>query len=296
MRNENVDVFDAIREAVEVGRRSGAPVQISHIKLGAMSTWGQTDRVIALLEEARESSVEVSADIYPYTYWQTTMGILFPDKNYDDPEGIRWAFDELLPPGNVLLSTYAPERRLEGLTIAEIASRRQEDPAEVYVDLMHDAIAWSEAHEARGESIIGISMAEEDVAALMAWRGTNICSDGASSGGHPRGYGSFPRVLGRYVRQQGVLSLEEAVHKMTGLTASHLGIENRGTISPGMYADLVLFDPATVEDRARIGDSTALSNGILNVWVNGRVIFADGSSTGAYAGRFLTPRSGRCTP
>lgn len=288
IRNENVAVLEAVDEAIEVGRRTGVPVQISHIKLGAISTWGQADRVIAMLESARAEGIAVSADVYPYAYWQTTMRILFPDKNYKNPEGIEWAFEKLLPPGNVHLSEYAPDRSLEGKTIADIAAQRRTDPVAVYVALMQEAIEYEKDHEGRAESIIGTSMAEEDIDAFLRWPGSNICSDGSPVGGHPRGYGAFTRVLGRYVREKKLLSLEEAVHKMTGLTARHLGLANRGILRPGAYADLVLFDPDVVRDRAVIGDSTALSDGILKVWVNGKLVFSEGGSTGEYPGRIVS--------
>ena len=135
--------------------------------------------------------------------------------------------------------------------------------------------------------MIGTSMTEDDVERLMRWPHTNICTDGELDGRHPRGFGAFPRVLGRYVRERGVLPLEESVRKMTSLAADHAGIAERGRLSPGLYADLVLFDPGKVIDRATTSDPHALSTGIERVWVNGQAVFAEGKATGIRPGRVL---------
>jgi N-acyl-D-amino-acid deacylase len=122
----------------------------------------------------------------------------------------------------------------------------------------------------------------------MQWRYTNICSDGSHASGHPRGHGSFPRVLSRFVRELGVLSLENAIFKMTGRSADAMGIRNRGRIEPGAYADLVLFDPDQIADRATMSDPTAVSVGVNSVWVNGVLAFSDGKATKRFAGRVVT--------
>jgi N-acyl-D-amino-acid deacylase len=137
------------------------------------------------------------------------------------------------------------------------------------------------------ESIIATSMSEEDLAAILRWPHANFCSDGSLAGAHPRGFGSFPRILGQYVRERGVLSLAEAVRKATGLAAAHMGFRGRGTIAPGMKADLVLFDPAAIRDRATPADPHAVSDGVLRTWVNGVVVYADGRATGARAGQVI---------
>jgi len=124
----------------------------------------------------------------------------------------------------------------------------------------------------------------------MLWEHTNICSDGSHGGGHPRGYGAFPRVLGRYVRTLGVLPLPEAIHKMTALAAQSIGVSDRGRIRTGYFADLVLFDPETIDDRSTMQDPTALSVGIEKVWVNGVLAFDNGEPTMRYPGR-IVPRS-----
>ena len=155
------------------------------------------------------------------------------------------------------------------------------------MDLIRDAEAMRVRVGHGVEDVIGTNMDERDVERILAWPHANVSSDGALDGPHPRGFGAFTRVLGRYVRERHVLSLEDAVRKMTSLSAAHVGLRGRGTIAPGMAADLVLFDPATVLDRATPQDPHAVSSGIARVWVNGVVVYEDGRTTGAYPGRVL---------
>jgi N-acyl-D-amino-acid deacylase len=138
-----------------------------------------------------------------------------------------------------------------------------------------------------GDSVMGTSMRGDDIAALIAWPHSNICSDGASPSRHPRGYGSFTKVLRVYVREQTLFSLEEAIHRMTGLAAAHMGFADRGIIRPGAYADLVLLDPETVADRSTIEQPEARSVGIRKVWVNGVAVLEQGEATGAYPGQAI---------
>jgi N-acyl-D-amino-acid deacylase len=177
------------------------------------------------------------------------------------------------------LTRYSPEPALAGRSIAEIAEQKGMDPPAALMDL----IARSSAPDA-DQSIIAKGMQEADVAALIAWPHSNICSDGTLSGAHPRGRGAFTKVLRHYVRERKLLTLEEAVHKMTGLSAAHVGIADRGVIRPGAYADLVLFDPDTVADRATYEDPLALSVGVERVWVNGVPVWAEGRPTREHPG------------
>jgi N-acyl-D-amino-acid deacylase len=145
------------------------------------------------------------------------------------------------------------------------------------------------------ESVVATGMDERDIVELYRWPFTNVCSDGALDGAHPRGFGSFPRVLGRYVREQRVLTLEEAVRKMTSLSAANIGVADRGVIRAGTSADLVLFDAAAINDRATVSDPHALSVGVKLVWVNGEIVYADGKTTGRFPGRVIR-RSGSREP
>ena len=148
--------------------------------------------------------------------------------------------------------------------------------------------------ESRGddqdESVVGTGMDERDVVRLLRLPYVNICSDGELAGAHPRGFGSFTRVLGRYVREERALTLEDAVRKMTALSAANVGLADRGTIRPGMAADLVLFDPGTVAERATVAEPHAMSVGIHAVWVNGEIVYANGRAAGAFPGRGLRRR------
>lgn len=157
------------------------------------------------------------------------------------------------------------------------------------LNLIKESIAWAKANPGGrgGESVVGTSMSEPDIAKLMAWEHTNICSDGSLSGAHPRGFGTYTRVLGRYVREQKVLTLEDAIRKMTSLAAQHVGLSRRGTIATGQFADLVLFDPGTVIDNATPADPHQVSTGIERVWVNGQTVWSAGATTAHRPGRVL---------
>jgi N-acyl-D-amino-acid deacylase len=286
MRSEDREVWKAVDEAIAIGRATGVPVQISHIKLAMKSLWGQADRLIDVLDRARASGVNITADVYPYTYWQSGMTVLFPERNFTDRAAAEFALRELAPAENLLVVGFDPDPSLNGMTLAQIAARRGSDPAETMMDLIRES-------DGSGPGIVATSMDERDVARLVAWPFSNICSDGALDGAHPRGFGSFPRVLGFYVRDRGVVPLEEAIRKMTTLSADNVGITDRGAIEPGRFADLVLFDPATVADRATTADPHAVSVGIRSVWVNGDVVYEQGGTTSARPGRVIRRAAGR---
>lgn len=288
IRNEGFELFESLDEIIEIGRQTHAPVQVSHIKVGVKKMWGQADRVLELLNRARASGVDITADLYPYTYWQSTMRVLFPNKDYEDRAGLAFMFEESTPPDRLYFASFDPDRSVEGKSVAQLARERNSDPVTVYVDLMQQVMTYEKAHpdKERVESVMGESMRDDDVARLLAWEHTNICTDGFPSG-HPRGHGTFTRVLGTYTRERGVLTLETAIHKMTGLAARHLGLKDRGVIAAGAYADLVLFDPREVADRATMVDPTALSVGIRQVWVNGQIVYENGRATGRHPGQVV---------
>ena len=295
IRSEDRWFWDAIDEIIEVGRATGMPVQVSHTKLAMRSLWGQADSLLRVLDRARASGVNITADIYPYTYWQSNLSVLLPERNFDDRASAQLALDEIAPPDGLILTEYAPEPAYVGRTVAEIARMQETDPTTAYLGLVKRAEALRVAR-ARGDSsgasgdvdgVIGISMKEPDIERIMAWPYANFCTDGSLVGRHPRGSGSFPRILGRYVRERRVLTLPEAVRKLSGLAAANVGIRDRGTIARGMRADLVLFDPKTVIDRSTLKDPGAVSDGIHTVWVNGTVVYREGKSTGAFAGRVI---------
>jgi N-acyl-D-aspartate/D-glutamate deacylase len=288
LRSEDMKLDDALREIIDIGRITGMPVQISHIKIADRQRWGQADRIIATLEKARSQGVDITADIYPYTFWNSTLKVLFPDKRYADIRSAQLACDRLFDPNGSMLVRFLPDTSLEGLMLGTIARIRRETPAQTLLHLVATAEAYRKAHpdDDGVEAIAGSSMREADVQAFTRWKHSVICSDG-NAGRHPRGYGAFPRVLGRYVRETGLLGLEEAVHKMTGLTAHQLGIRGRGLVKPGYAADLVLLDPATVTDNATLHDSHAHATGILKVWVNGTLAYDQGRTTGNATGTLV---------
>lgn len=288
IRDEEAGLMAALQEVIDIGQQTHAPVHVSHLKIGARKLWGSTDKVLKLLNDARVAGIDITADVYPYTYWQSTMRVMFPNQTYQDRAGLANTFKESTPPEGLFFARYVPDPSIVGKNVAQLAKERGKSAVDVYVELMQAVIDYEVAHpnEKQIEAVMGFSMSEDDVTHLLAWEYTNICSDGSSLG-HPRGYGTFPRVLGHYVRENKVLTLEQAVHKMTGLPARELGITDRGIIAPGAHADMVLFDPATVIDRATMQNSHALSLGIDKVWVNGRLVYQERRSTGVHAGQVV---------
>lgn len=293
LRSEDRWFWDAVEEIIAIGEATGMPVQIGHAKLAMKSWWGQADRLLARLEEARAAGVDITADIYPYPYWQSTLTVLFPERDFEDLDEARRVLEEIVPADGVLVTDYAPNPEYAGRTLDDIAAERGEEPAVTLLALIHDAEALraqrSDDEEASGgvESMIGTSMSEADIEAIMRWEHTNFCTDGSLAGSHPRGYGSFPRILGRYVRERGVMSLEEAIHKASGLAAEHMGLEERGRIEAGKIADLVAFDADTIVDRATTENPQAVSVGVAGVWVAGERVWDGSAPTGARPGRVL---------
>jgi N-acyl-D-aspartate/D-glutamate deacylase len=287
IRSEDTDLDFALDEIINIGRECKMPVKISHIKVSIKSKWGQSRQVLAALQAARAEGIDITADCYPYDFWQSTLRVLFPKRDYENLASAEYAMTDLVDPAGSYLVRFAPQPEYAGKSLTEIAAMRGETPAQSLVWLVATAATYEEKHPGENvEGVMGKAMSEEDVRNFLAWSHTNICSDGSTEG-HPRGYGAFARVLARYVREQKLLTLEDAVHKMTGLTAEHLGIRDRGVIASGNYADLVLFDPATVQDNAVIGNNKALSTGIGAVWVNGQLVYEDGKARGNMPGRFL---------
>jgi N-acyl-D-amino-acid deacylase len=280
IRSEDRGFWAAIGELLNIGKVTGMPVQLSHAKLAMRRLWGQADSLIRLLDSARAEGVKVTLDVYPYLYWQSTLRVLFPEGNYADLREARFVLDQVAPAEGLLLGRFDADTSYVGKTVAQIAALRRRDAAVTLVALLRES-------EGQEESVIGTSMIEADLERLLAWPWANICTDGELAGRHPRGYGSFPRVLGRYVRERRVVPLEEMIRKMTSLAAHNTGLTRRGELRPGWYADLVLFDPGTVSDRATTSAPQALSTGIARTWVNGVEVYRAGASTGARPGQAL---------
>jgi len=287
IRSEDYAFWKAIDEIITIGRQAKLPVQISHTKLAMRDLWGHADSLVRILDAARKSGVDITADVYPYLYWHSTLTVLFPKRDFENRTSAEFALTQTSTPGGLLLGHYEPNPSYAGKTVAEISKLRGTDSITTLIDLIRDSEAMRKRTGHSSESVIGTSMVEPDVELIMKWPYTNLSTDGSLDGPHPRGYGAFPRFLGRYVRERKVMPLEEAVHRMTSLAAEHMGIKDRGRITPGMFADLVLFDPATVIDRATPAEPHLVSVGIARVWVNGAEVFADGKTTAARPGKVI---------
>jgi N-acyl-D-amino-acid deacylase len=292
IRSEDRDFWEALNEVIVIGKTAKVPVQVSHVKLAMKSLWGQADSVLQIVSQARDSGVNITADIYPYTFWSSTIRVLFPARNFRNLNEAEFILREVANPEGIILNSYDPNPGYEGRNLLDIAVIERKSPAKMLVDLI---ARLDECEETRGKecsgSIVASSMAEADIVKLMTWEHTNICSDGASMGRHPRGWGAFTRILRHYVREKQVMTMEKAISKMTSLSATNLGITKRGTIKPGYYADLVLFNPQTVGDQSTIDEPQKMSTGIETVWVNGSPVFIRGKATGRMPGRIIKRKS-----
>jgi N-acyl-D-amino-acid deacylase len=279
VRDEENEVLSAWSEAIEVGRQAGVPVLLSHVKLASKPVWGKTAQALKLLEDANRSGVRVRGDWYPYTYWQSSMYVLIPDRDAENRKKWEIGLEEIGGPENVLITNYPPNASWNGKTVAEIARAEGKDAITTIIEMMR----------ASGNSIgiIGTSMDESDLTKFAAHPLVFICSDGGLSGRHPRGYGAFPRVLATYVREQQVLDLPRAIHKMTGGPAAYLNLAGRGLLAVRQYADVVVFDPATVQDRGTKTDAAQAPSGLEYVVVNGEVVLDKAAITDARPGRAI---------
>jgi len=303
IRGEGATLLDAVAEAIEIGERAGLPVQIAHFKASGVDNWGLLPQALSLLDVARERGVDVMADRYPYIASSTGLGASLPHWAHD---GGRDALLDRLreaktrarildDPGTqsthwdkIVIASVPDRSEWEGQSVAEIAAQRGTDPTVTALDLLLEA-------EGR-VSVIRFGMSEENLCTVLRHPAVMIGSDGSARApygvlgqgkAHPRNYGTFPRVLGRYAREQGVLSLAEAVHKMTGKTAGRLRLADRGLLRAGYKADLVLLDPETVGDAGTYSDPYQYAMGIEAVVVNGQVVIQRGEHTGALPGRVL---------
>jgi len=279
VRDEENTVFDAWREAIDVGRKARLPVEISHMKLASKPVWGRAAEAVKLLDDARREGLTVMADWYPYTYWQSSIYVLIPDRDFENRQKWETGLDEIGGAQNVLVTGYRPDPSYNGRTIAELAASAGKDPVTMIIEMIRTA--------GPGIGIIGTAMTEPDLEKIFAHPQVLICSDGGLTGRHPRGYGTFPRVLGRYVRERRLVDLPEALAKMTERSARQLGLADRGVIAPGKKADIVVFDAAGIVDSGTPQDPSRPPAGIRDVIVNGLVVLAEGRMTDARPGLAL---------
>ena len=308
MRDEALLLLDSVRETIRIGEEAGIAVQITHHKAISRDMWGRSADSLALVDGARARGVDVTIDQYPYTASQTGITAVVPQwaqaggseellARLRDPETRRRIREEIVfriehdrgggDPANVVIGLCAWDRSLEGRSLADILAGR-----DVEVTAAHAADLVMEIVERGGARAIYHAMDERDVERIMRHPATAIGSDGGVSvfgAGvpHPREYGAFARVLGRYVRERGVLTLEEAVRKMSGATAARLGLQDRGLLREGFFADVAVFDPERVVDRATFEQPHRYAAGVEYVLVNGVLVVDGGEHTGARPGRVL---------
>jgi dihydroorotase/N-acyl-D-amino-acid deacylase len=315
IRNEGDHEMEALEEAFRIGREANIPVEIWHLKVSGRQNWGKMANVIAAIEAARSSGVDVTANQYPYIASGTSLGATIPPKYHEggsqafvnqlkDPQ-VRAAIRQELagpigstenmwrgtggPQGILISSVLDPAlKHYEGRTIAQIAADEHKDP----LDALMDVVIAGKDHV----SAVYFTMSEDDVKFAMQQPFVSVGTDAGAanvqgplseSKVHPRAYGSFPRILGRYVREQHLLTLEQAIRKFTSLPAQRMGLKDRGMLRVGNFADITIFDPATVNDVATFEDPHHASVGIEYVIVNGVLSLEHGKPTGQLGGRPL---------
>jgi N-acyl-D-amino-acid deacylase len=313
MRSEGNQLLEAIDELLRISREAGIPAEIYHIKAAGQPNWGKADAMLAKIEEARKAGLKITADMYTYTAAGTGLDACLPPWTQDggypalfkrlrDPATREKIAKEVRTPSdkweNLYLAAGSPEKillsgfksdklkPLTGKSLAEVAKMRGKDPVETAMDLIAE-------DESRIDTIYFL-MTEENVKKEIAKPWVSFGSDEASqapegnflkSNCHPRAYGNFARVLGKYVREEKVLTLEEGIRKLSGLPATNLGLDHRGFLQEGMFADVVVFDPATVGDKATFEKPHQYSVGMKHVFVNGKQVLKDGEHTGAKPGK-----------
>jgi N-acyl-D-aspartate/D-glutamate deacylase len=311
MRSESDEIFTALEEAFEIGQQVNLPVEIYHLKAAGRRHWSKMSRVIEMIDQARAEGLDVTADMYPYSASETGLTMVLPAwaeaenrlfDNLRNPKKRNKMRAEMLNPDTRLnvrnyqhgedvmpVGFLKPEnRQYIGKRLSEIAVMRGQDWVETVFDLL--------LSEEQRISTIYFSMTEENIRLQLPQSWIKISSD---AGGiapdwgkefgpvHPRVYGTYPRVLGKYVREEKLMTLEDAIRKMTSAVANRLGIQDRGSLHQGMYADVVIFDPETIGDRSTFEDSHQFSVGIRDVWVNGTRVVENGEHTGATPGQIL---------
>ena len=294
IRGEGNSLIPSIEEVIWVAERCRVPLQISHLKAAGRSNWGGVTRAMELVESARSRGLDVTCDVYPYTAGSTTLTTLLPPWALEG--GVSRALERLKDPDtrmrireeleheqsgwdNLVASTGWESVYVEGKNITEIGESRELEPVDCMMDLLLE-------HDGK-VAIVFFHMADDDVEQVMKWDRALIGSDSLHDQAekpHPRLYGTFPHVLATYVREKKLLTLEEAVRKMTSFPARRFRLGRRGLISPGYAADLVVFDPETISDRATYEDPKRFPEGISHVLVNGEVTIELGLHTGTRAG------------
>ena len=315
MRSEGAQLLEAVQETIRISKEAGLPAEIYHLKASGEANWPKMDQAIKLIEDARKQGVKITADMYTYPAGGTGLDASLPPwvfdggreaayKRLQDPatrqkiaEAVRTPTNEwenlyLLSgsPERILLASFRNDslKPLTGKTLAEVAKMRGKDPVETIMDLLLE--------DRSRIGTIYFLMSEDNIKKQIRQPWVSFGSDAASiaaegvflkSSAHPRTYGNFARLLGKYVRDEKVISLTEAIRRLTSLPATNLGLKDRGSLKPGMFADVVIFDPETIADRATFGQPHQYSVGVRDVFVNGVHVLKNGEHTGAKPGRAL---------
>lgn len=280
IRDEADKTFEALAEAIQIGREARVPVQISHIKLGTLKVWGKANEVVSLINKARARGQDVTADCYPYDAWSSTIRVLIPSGRHDDPVDVARGLADVGGPANITIVSCRAHPDYEFRTMEEISKRDKIGPVELYMKIVRDG----------GASVVCHSMKEADIRTFYRQPWVMVSSDGGIGSRHPRGAGTYPRVLGHYVRELRWLTLPEAIRKMTSFPAARFKLTDRGLIRAGFKADVVLFDPQRIIDRATFKDPQLTAEGVRRVFVNGQEIWVDGKVTGNRPGQALRLR------
>ena len=309
IRNEDDLLLESIDEFLEIAGKSGARSEIYHLKQVGKTNWDKIDPVIMKIDSARAAGMQVTADMYNYSASSTGFDVLMPEwvqeggfdawrERLMDPS-VRsvvgpYILNTILrkpgTPANILLVGFNTDslKYLTGKTLAEVSAMRKKTAEETVMDLV--------VEDNSRISVVYFSMSEENVKRQIALPWMSFCSDGSSqapegvflkSGTHPRAYGNFARLLGKYVRDEKVISLEEAVRRLTSFPAANLKIDRRGMLKPGYYADIAIFDPATIRDNATFEEPKKYATGMVHVFVNGVQVLKEGEHTGATPGRVV---------
>jgi N-acyl-D-amino-acid deacylase len=293
VRDETNGEFKAFDELIKIGHDANMPAQINHIKLAVASMWGKTRHISELFGQVNKYNTDaklgnrqfLTADVYPYLYWSSTISVLTNSRDWGNKKVWEDGLADVGGAENVRLVRYSVDSAWVGKTLAEISKTTGKDAADLIMEII------DKTKDGKGtESIVCTAMREEDLRNFIAMPEIMFCSDGEIKGSHPRGAGSFPRIFGRYVREQHVITLSEAIRKSTSLPAWRFGFTGRGLIQKGKKADIVVFNPNTIIDHATPENPTALSTGVVDMLVNGVPVLLDDKMTGARGGQALFKR------
>jgi N-acyl-D-amino-acid deacylase len=315
MRSESNDILPALDEAIRIGREARIPVEIWHLKVAGKLNWGRMAEVVAKIDSARQAGVDIAADTYAYPAWFNSLSAMVPPWAHDggtakllvrlrDPAARKrirrdmetpgsWennAWEEISGPEAILIGAVQNPKLLplQGKTLADVAKQRKVDPIDALLDILIEDQAYTYV------AVFGMSEPDVALALQQPWVSINNDSQGTAPDGilgrehpHPRAYGTFPRILRKYVREEKKLTLEDAIRKFTSLPAQRMRMGDRGVLKTGMWADVVVFDPEKVRDLATFAKPNQLSEGMRWVLVNGIPVLAEGKATGALPGKVL---------